>query len=70
MPGMPDTAASRKRQNQGLCVLSPESDRRTTAKAWRMGAIGSCVFLPIAGPPDNGRATRKSEEGARRTEEI
>ena len=33
MPGMPDTAASRKRQNQGLCVLSPESDRRTTAKA-------------------------------------
>ncbi|MCP1765329.1 hypothetical protein M2202_005861 [Bradyrhizobium japonicum] len=33
MPGMPDTAASRKRQNQGLCVLSPESDSRTAAKA-------------------------------------
>ena len=41
MPGMPDTAASRKRQNQGLCVLSPESDRRTTAKAWRMDQRGT-----------------------------
>jgi hypothetical protein len=41
MPGMPDTAASRKRQNQGLCVLSPESDRRTTAKAWRKDQRGT-----------------------------